>query len=190
MHCTKSLSGMCGQTESEVKPNLVLRINPIDVDATLELRQSVLWPSLSIADVRLAEDDTGLHFGAFVPQHEKPIAVISLFDEPLPGQHLVICGNDSPYQKKSARFRKFACDLMHQNRGIGTHLLLHAAEAARSTLGASIIWCDARTSSSAWYKKRGMIEFGDPFYKGDVKYIRMKMALDADTCKTSAYNAI
>ncbi|KAG2361960.1 acyl-CoA N-acyltransferase [Suillus spraguei] len=183
---------MSGQTESEasVKPNLVLRITPIDVNATLELRQSVLWPSLSIADVRLAEDDNGLHFGAFVPQREKPIAVISLFDEPLPGHYLVICGNDSHSQRKSARFRKFACDLMHQNQGVGTQLLQHAAEAARSTLGASTIWCDARTSSSAWYKKRGMIEFGDTFFKGDVKYIRMKMSLDTDTCKTSACNAI
>ncbi|KAG1785234.1 acyl-CoA N-acyltransferase [Suillus plorans] len=181
---------MSGQTESEVKPSAVLRITPIDADATLELRQSVLWPSLSIADVLLAEDGNGLHFGAFVPHHGKPIAVISLFDEPLPEQHLVRCGNDSPSQTKAARFRKFACDLMHQNQGIGTQLLQHAAEAARSTLGASIIWCDARTSSSAWYKKRGMIEFGDPFYKGDVQYIRMKMSLDADTCKTSAYNAI
>ncbi|KAG2341589.1 hypothetical protein BDR05DRAFT_965308 [Suillus weaverae] len=181
---------MSGPTESEVKPNLALRITPIDADATLELRQSVLWPNLSLADVRIAEDDSGLHLGAFVPQHETPIAVISLFDEPLPEQHLVICGNDSPPQRKSARFRKFACDPMHQNQGIGTQLLQYAAEAARSTLGASIIWCDARTSSSAWYKKRGMVEFSDPFYKGDVKFIRMKMSLDADTCKTSAYNAI
>lgn len=181
---------MSGQRESEVKPNLVLRITPIDADATLELRQSVLWPNLSIADVLLAEDDSGLHFGAFVAQHEKPIAVISLFDEPLPGQHPLICGSDNPSQRKSARFRKFACDLTHQNQGIGTQLLQHAAESARSTLGASIIWCDARMSSSAWYKKRGMVEFGDPFYKGDVKYIRMKMSLDADTCKTSAYNSI
>jgi hypothetical protein len=173
-----------------VKPNLVFRIAPIDVDATLELRQSILWPNLSFADLRLVEDDSGLHFGAFVPQHEKPIAVISLFDEPLPEQHLVVCGNDKLSQRKSARFRKFACDLMHQNRGIGTHLFQHAAEAARSTLGASIIWCDARVSSIAWYKKRGMVELGDPFYKGDVKFIRMKMSLDADTCKTSVYNAI
>ncbi|KAG2122413.1 hypothetical protein BD769DRAFT_1475291 [Suillus cothurnatus] len=163
---------MSGQTESE------------DVDATLELRQSILWPNLSFADLRLVEDDSGLHFGAF------PIAVISLFDEPLPEQHLVVCGNDKLSQRKSARFRKFACDLMHQNRGIGTHLFQHAAEAARSTLGASIIWCDARVSSIAWYKKRGMVELGDPFYKGDVKFIRMKMSLDADTCKTSVYNAI
>lgn len=173
---------MSGQRESEVKPNLVLRITPIDGNATLELRQSVLWPNLSIAELLLAEDNSGLHFGAFVSQHEKPIAVISLFDEPLPGQHLVICGNDtSPSQTKSARFRKFACDPMHQNQGIGTQLFQHTAEAARSTLGASILWCDARMSSSAWYKKRGMVEFGDPFFKGDVKFIRMKMSLDADT---------
>ncbi|KAG0701922.1 acyl-CoA N-acyltransferase [Suillus ampliporus] len=181
---------MSGETESEVIPHLVLRITPIDVDATLELRQSVLWPSLPIADVRLAEDDKGLHFGAFVPEHEKPIAVISLFDEPLPGQHFVISGDDNPSPRKSARFRKFACNLVHQNKGVGTKLLQHAVEAARSTLGASVMWCDARTSSSAWYKKRGMVEFGDPFYKGDVQYIRMKISLDADTCKTSAYNAI
>lgn len=80
--------------------------------------------------------------------------------------------------------------MMHQNQGIGTQLFQHAAEAVRSTLGASILWCDARTSSIAWYKKRGMVEFGDPFYKGDVKFIGMKMSLDADTSQASAYNAI
>jgi GNAT superfamily N-acetyltransferase len=163
-----------------VKSPLVLRITRIDVDATLELRQSVLWPTLEIADVRLAEDDKGLHFGAFLPQHEKPIAVISLFDRPLPEQELVTCEIYSSSQRKSACFRKFACDLMHQNQGIGTRLLQHAIEAARLTLGASTIWCDARTTSSAWYKRRGMVEFGDPFYKRDVKYIRMKMSLDAE----------
>ncbi|KAG1739408.1 uncharacterized protein EDB91DRAFT_1248761 [Suillus paluster] len=159
---------MSREIEREGKPHLVLRITPIDADATLELRQSVLWPSRSFADVLLAEDDKGLHFGAFVSQYEKPIAVISLFDDPLPELHLVESGDDSPSQRKSARF----------------------LEVARSTLGASVIWCDARTLSSAWYKKRGMVEFGDPFYKGDVEYIRMKMSLNADTCETSAYNAI
>lgn len=161
-------------------PNLVLRITRIDVDATLQLRQSVLWPTLPIADVRLAEDDLGLHFGAFVPQHEKPIAVISLFDRALPEQGFVTQSEiDSPSKEKSACFRKFACDPMHRNQGVGTKLLRHAIEAARLTLGASIIWCDARTTSSAWYKRRGMVEFGDPFYKRDVEYIRMKMSLDA-----------
>ena len=172
-----------------MKPLLVLRITPIDADATLELRQSVLWPSLSIADVLLAEDDKGLHFGAFVPQHEKPIAVISLFDERLPGHDLVMSENNTPPQRKAARFRKFACDLMHQNQGIGTKLLQHVIDAAQLTLGANIIWCDARTSSSAWYKRRGMVEFGDPFYKGDVGYIRMKISLDTDTCTPIPYSA-
>jgi GNAT superfamily N-acetyltransferase len=173
-----------------VKSPPVLRITRIDVEATLELRQSVLWPTLPIADVRLAEDEKGLHLGAFVPQHEKPIAVISLFDRPLPEQELVTSENDRPFQSKSACFRKFACDPMYRNYGIGTKLLQHAIEAARLTLGASIIWCDARTTSSAWYKRRGMIQFGDTFYKRDVEYIRMKMSLDADLWETNPYNAI
>lgn len=160
----------------------VFRITRIDVDATLELRHSVLWPTLSIADVHLPEDDQGLHFGAFILEHEKPIAVISLFDRPLPEQELMTSEIDNPSNTKSACFRKFACDPMHRNLGVGTQLLRYAIEAARLTLGASIIWCDARVSSSEWYKKRGMIEFGDPFYKRDVKYIRMKMSLkDAGT---------
>ncbi|OJA11055.1 hypothetical protein AZE42_07169 [Rhizopogon vesiculosus] len=174
---------MSGEVQSEVKSPFVLRIARIDVDATLELRQSVLWPTLSIADVRLTEDDKGLHFGAFLPQHEKPIAVISLFDTPLPDQELAMTSEiDSPSQRKSARFRKFACDPMYQNQGIGTELLQHVIEAARLTLGASIIWCDARITSSAWYNKRGMIQFGDPFYKKDVQYVRMMMSLDANAC--------
>ncbi|KAK7045769.1 hypothetical protein VNI00_007170 [Paramarasmius palmivorus] len=122
---------------------------------------------MPISHVQLPEDANGYHFGAFLEFNgDEPVAVISVFVEAIPipeHQH-----------QAAARFRKFACDPRHQGRGIGTKLLQYAFRAASTELKASVIWCDARLSTSAWYEKRGMVPFGQTFFKGPVEYVRMK----------------
>lgn len=137
----------------------------------------VLWPDKPLDYVRLDEDKYGYHFGAFVPSQDKPVGVISVFFEPIPpvrdntndrtaiGSHGI-----------SARFRKFACHPEFQGQGIGTGLLRYAASYC-SSMGAAVLWCDARLSSSQWYEKRGLIPFGDTFFKDTVEYTRMRMEL-------------
>ncbi|KAH7885065.1 acyl-CoA N-acyltransferase [Phlebopus sp. FC_14] len=144
-----------------------LQIRPIDPKDTWELRHSVLWPSMPFSYVQLEEDNSGHHFGAFFPSQDKPVAVISVFLEPIP---------DASRQAISARFRKFACYPEFQGRGIGSKLL-DSIIAPCSELGVKVIWCDARLSSSQWYSKRGLIPFGESFFKESVEYIRMKMEL-------------
>lgn len=46
-----------------------------------------------------------------------------------------------------------------------------------SSKGATVFWCDARLSSSQWYEKRGLVPFGNTFFKDTVEYTRMKMVL-------------
>ncbi|KDQ51576.1 hypothetical protein JAAARDRAFT_41042 [Jaapia argillacea MUCL 33604] len=145
-----------------------LEIRPTGADDTIPLRHSVLWPNAPISYVRLPEDDNGHHFGAFLPHHDTPTAVISLFTDPLPI-------TDPGRLPVAARFRKFACDPPHQGKGIGTSLLNHVFLVARSTLGAEVIWCDARVESASWYQARGMTPFGERFWKGTIEYIRMKI---------------
>ncbi|KAG6914240.1 hypothetical protein DXG01_001499 [Tephrocybe rancida] len=146
---------------------------PILVGQTLKLRHSVLWPDKPISHVSLPEDDHGLHIGAFLPDFDEPVAVISFFVEPLP---LNIATRD-PDSQHQVRFRKFACDPSLQGRGIGTTLLQFSFERVQSQLDATVVWCDARTSTADWYTKRGMTSLGETFFKGPVEYVRMYIDL-------------
>ncbi|TFK38954.1 hypothetical protein BDQ12DRAFT_85736 [Crucibulum laeve] len=155
-----------------------IRFQKITVEQTLPLRHAVLWPDMPISQVCLPEDQYGLHLGAFVASGEYPVAVISLFVEPLP------IDKEVPFQTtngtpvvKAVRFRKFACDPSYQGKGIGTNLLSYTVSMAQSELFGAVLWCDARTASLEWYKKRGLLPFSSTFFKGPVEYIRMKMDL-------------
>jgi len=148
----------------------------ITVEQTLQLRHSVLWPDKPISHVYLPGDERGLHIGAFMRSCDHPIAVISFFVEPVPINGDVFNQHDT---QRQARFRKFACDPAFQGRGIGSKLLQFSFERVRSQLNSTIVWCDARTSTAHWYMKRGMIPFGERFFKGPVEYIRMYIDISA-----------
>ena len=152
-----------------------LRISQVTANLTEELRHLVLWPDKPLDYVRLDEDKLGYHFGAFLPCRDKPVAVVSIFLEPIPP----VGSNDrtaSGDHGTCARFRKFACHPEFQGQGIGTSLLRYAASYC-STMGATVFWCDARLSSIQWYEKRGLAPFGETFFKDRVEYTRMKMVL-------------
>ncbi|KJA16295.1 hypothetical protein HYPSUDRAFT_47499 [Hypholoma sublateritium FD-334 SS-4] len=161
---------------------LILKISSQN---TVDLRHSVLWPDMPREHVVLPEDAHGMHYGAFLPRTNQPVAVISLFRAPIPigvlaerqtspdGSYPPMVGEDT------VRFRKFACNPQYQGRGIGTQLLRYALSMARSELGVTIAWCDARRATQEWYAKRGFVPFGDTFFKGPVEYVRMKLDLDA-----------
>ncbi|KAI0775592.1 hypothetical protein BD413DRAFT_279126 [Trametes elegans] len=149
-------------------------IRSISAEDTVLLRHSVLWPSHPVSHVLLPEDSSGFHYGAFMPGSTSPVAVISVFHDPLPVTHDSAAHAEIPH---AARFRKFACDPVHQGRGIGTKLLHYVFEIATREMECGVVWCDARLSAADWYERRGMCRFGDTFSKGDVKYVRMKREL-------------
>jgi GNAT superfamily N-acetyltransferase len=130
-----------------------------------------LWPDHPISYVRLPEDDVGMHYGAFIESCDEPVAVISLFTEPIPISALEGGAALSP----SVRFRKFACEESQQGKGIGSALLSYVFAISRFNLAAKVVWCDARRSSADWYTRRGMEVFGETFFKGSVEYVRMRI---------------
>ncbi|KAF8875315.1 hypothetical protein BD779DRAFT_1450221, partial [Infundibulicybe gibba] len=127
-------------------------------------------PDTLISQVYLPQDSSGIHLGAFFPSQSHPIVIISLFAEPLPTS----LDDATPHTQCGVRFRKFACEPARQIHGAGTKLLAHELSVARSELSSTTFWCDARTSSSPWYTKRGLVA-SRSFFKGPVEYIRMKM---------------
>lgn len=61
--------------------------------------------------------------------------------------------------------------------GIGTVLLEHIFTVVPSLLGAEVVWCDARATTTDWYEKRGMSTFGVKFLKDGLEFIRMRKCL-------------
>ncbi|KAJ7776839.1 hypothetical protein DFH07DRAFT_901522 [Mycena maculata] len=158
-----------------------VRCTQINADQTVPLRHSVLWPDAPVSHVLLPEDAVGWHYGAFINSDPDPIAVISLFAEACPIDNALDHNHRNDHnggEKKAFRFRKFACDPAYQGQGIGTKLLLHIISLVGSDLGGTILWCDAREATKAWYERRGLEPFGDVFSKGPVKYIRMRIDID------------
>lgn len=134
-----------------------ITISQIAPEDTLDIRQIVLWPSLRREELMLKEDADGTHFGASFDG--ALVAVISLFETP-----------------EGIRFRKFATLPQWQGKGVGTQLLQHSIQWARST-GGQRIWCDARVSAAGFYAGLGFARKGDVFEKSGVSYTVMSKAL-------------
>jgi GNAT superfamily N-acetyltransferase len=128
-------------------------IRSIAAADTYSLRQQVLWPDMPLDYVKVPDDDTGHHYGAF--RQNELVAVISLFTTP-----------------PEARFRKFATRPDCQGQGVGSALLQHVFGEARR-MGAVRIWCDARQDSAGFYARFGLQPEGAAFFKGPVAYVRM-----------------
>ena len=130
-----------------------LTIRPIKAADTYALRHQVLWPQESMAYIKLNNDDTGFHYGAY--HNAKLVSVISLF----------IDGN-------VARFRKFATRPDCQGQGVGSQLLRHVIREARAQ-GARRLWCDARAVNENFYRAFKLEPEGNRFYRGTIPYVRM-----------------
>jgi len=132
-------------------------IRPISAEQTYALRHEVLWPDKPFDYIKLENDASGQHAGAF--RGDDLVAVISLFV------------ND-----ETARFRKFATRPDQQRQGIGT-LLMHYVETKARQCGAVQLWCDARLESASFYRRFGMEPTGEEFFKGNIPYVKFQKSL-------------
>lgn len=132
-----------------------MEIRRIAPDLTWPLRHKILWPNHPFDYVKLANDESGIHFGLW--QNETLVSIISLFTN----------GNE-------AQFRKFATDGFYQSKGYGTMLLQHTLNYAIET-GAKRIWCNARKDKANFYERFGMICTPHIFNKEGIEYVVMEM---------------
>ena len=135
----------------------MLEIKQIRPSETWEIRHRVMWANKPFDDIKLPNDDTGLHFGLF--RDDVLLSVISLFIE-----------NDT------AQFRKFATETAEQGKGYGAKLLTHLMEESIRR-NVKTLWCNARTSSVGFYEKFGFEVVSESWVKDGIEYVKMSMDL-------------
>jgi predicted GNAT family N-acyltransferase len=131
----------------------MLEIKQIQPSETWEIRHRVMWAGKPFEDVKLPNDDYGLHFGLF--RDNILLSVVSLFIE-----------NDV------AQFRKFATETEEQGKGYGAKLLEYLIQKCIEK-NVKTLWCNARTSASGFYEKFGLKVVSDAWIKDGIEYIKM-----------------
>lgn len=134
-----------------------LEIKETELSTVWRMRQKVMYPASSIDEVKLADDEEGLHLGLY--GEDELISIISLFRR---GEEL--------------QFRKFATAVDSQGKGYGSHLLRYVFEQAKSQ-GVRRIWCNARQTATALYEKFGMRPTGKTWEKYGIGFIKMEISL-------------
>lgn len=134
-----------------------MQIRNIPWEQTIALRHQVLWPNKPPEFCKVDGDSDGVHFGAFID--DELICVASVY-----------------LTSGKARLRKFATDVRFQHQGIGSNMLAFIINYLKDTQ-ATIFWCDARESALGFYARFGMTPCSERFYKADVAYLKMKVAL-------------
>jgi predicted GNAT family N-acyltransferase len=135
----------------------MLEIKQIQPSETWEIRHRVMWAGKSFDDIKLPNDDAGLHFGLF--RDGILLSVVSLFIE-----------------DNIAQFRKFATEIEEQGKGYGAKLLEHLIQECNQK-NVKTLWCNARTSASGFYEKFGLKVVSDAWVKDGIEYVKMSCDL-------------
>jgi GNAT superfamily N-acetyltransferase len=128
-------------------------VTRVPVERTLALRKAVLRPYLAEDEPYVVADDslpTTVAFGA-VTHGDRVIGVGRITPEPPPF--------DADH-KHGWRLRGMATSPEARNLGVGS-ALLDALIGHIAGTGGGILWCNARTSASAFYERGGMERWGD-----------------------------
>ena len=116
-----------------------------------------MYPSQDIKMVKLDDDRSGIHLGAY--KENELLSVISIF-----------CSG------KQLQFRKFATRKQFQSKRIGSTLLQHVLDWAEAN-GVEFMWCNARLTAIGFYKRFGMGPVGEIWMKNGVEYIKTQKKL-------------
>jgi predicted GNAT family N-acyltransferase len=137
--------------DSHVTESTVVKIRQVSASEVYPLRHKVLRPKQTLADCVWAQDtdpDTA-HFAA---EHNGQIIGIA---------SLAICPRDGD-PPNTWRLRGMATEPSCQGQGIGAQVLAACLDHARRQ-GSSLMWCNARTSALAFYRKHGFETVGEEF---------------------------
>lgn len=150
---------MCEMADTTCSSTGEITIRRIAGEDTLEIRRNVMWPDKNIDELRLPEDESGMHFGLF--ENSQLVSIVSLF-----------------VQGDTAQFRKFATLSEFQNQGYGSCLLQYIISECQK-LGVKKLWCNARTEKSSFYQRFGFTESNTCFDRDGKSYLIMELTMPA-----------
>ncbi len=143
-----------------------VRIEQVDVELVLPLRQRVLRPHQTVAELMNPGDhdpDTA-HLAALLPGPTAAATVVGTAS---------VRRDPPPWRLETDaagwRLRGMASDPAYRGQGIGTSLLAAAFEHARNRSGGpgpagrALLWCNARVSALGFYERAGLRTEGDPW---------------------------
>jgi GNAT superfamily N-acetyltransferase len=138
-------------------PGLLIR--PISLEQTRRLRQAVLRPHQTLAEVAAAEAADAFAVGAFDADELVAVGLVAPDGDP-----------------RSWRVRGMATAAHARGRGAGTAVLaalLRHADAA----GAVRVWCNARTPARSLYERAGLRVVSDQFDLPEIgPHFRMELS--------------
>jgi ribosomal protein S18 acetylase RimI-like enzyme len=120
------------------RPRAVFHVAPVTVEATRELRQAVLRPHQTLAEIAAGEAPGAFAVGAF--EAGRLVSVGMIVPDGEPG---------------GWRIRGMATAPDARGRGAGTRVLDALIEHARAE-GARRIWCNARVPARRLYERAGL----------------------------------
>ena len=132
-----------------------MQVIEVPLDIVWEMRQKVMYPHLSLEEIKLEEDKRGIHWG--IKEDGQFVSVVSLFQD------------GSEWQ-----FRKFATLEEVQGRGYGTLLLKWLVEFVQQK-GATRLWCNARVNALGFYKKQDFEPFGETWNQLGFQFVKMQL---------------
>ena len=135
----------------------------VDPDLTVELRQRVLRPHETQAEVAAQSAVPG-SLAVAVIDEGRVVSCVLAQPEPCP---------DLPDLAAAWRLRGMATDPDHRGRGLGAAVLDRVlGEVARR--GADGVWCNARTPARSLYERGGFQAVGEPWDDADIgPHVRM-----------------
>ncbi len=132
-------------------------IREITAQATYDLRHRVLWPDHPPDFVKIPTDGKATHFGAL--DGARIVGVVSLYP----------VGTD-------LQLRKLATEAACRGQGIGSALVRHCIQTARSRQ-VPRIFLSGRLSAHPFYTRLGFAAYGAPYLVEDEPCQKMEMLL-------------
>ncbi|MDT3445366.1 MULTISPECIES: GNAT family N-acetyltransferase [unclassified Pseudofrankia] len=128
-----------------------VRLERVEAEVTLPLRQRVLRPHQAVHDVVFPGDDE--------PDSAHVVAVLA--DGTVVGT-VSVMREEAPWGAAGWRLRGMATDEAMRGLGIGSRLLAAAVDHVRGH-GGGLLWCNARVRAVPFYERGGLRTRGEPW---------------------------
>lgn len=132
-----------------------MQIQQVPYEVILQMRRDVMYPALSLEEMKLPDDSRGQHWGIY--EGDRFVSVVSLFEN-----------------NKRWQFRKFATLEACQGKGYGSVLLKWLLQYVKEKQ-ATGLWCNARCNALGFYRRQGLERFGDTWRDKGFEFVKMQI---------------